>query len=71
MKKLTLVLGGGASKGYAHIGVIKVLEMAGIKPDLVVGTSMGAIVGGFYCSGLDWSQLVDLSTNFTRKRFVL
>lgn len=70
MKKLTLVLGGGACKGYAHIGVIKALEMAGIKPDLVVGTSMGAIVGGFYCSGLNWAQLIDIGINLTRGKLM-
>jgi geranylgeranyl diphosphate synthase type I len=46
MKKLALVLGGGACKGYAHIGVLQVLEECGIKPDLIIGVSMGAIIGG-------------------------
>ena len=51
MKKLALVLGGGSAKGYAHIGVLKVLEKHGIKPDLIVGTSMGALVVGIYAAG--------------------
>ncbi len=52
-KKVALVLSGGASKGFAHIGVIKVLEKNGIVPDIIVGTSMGSIVGGLYASGMD------------------
>ncbi len=64
MKKLALVLGGGAAKGYAHIGVIKVLEEHGIKPDLIVGTSMGALVGGMYASGKDIAHMEKLVSNF-------
>lgn len=45
---MALVLGGGGARGLAHIGVLKVLEKAGIKPDLIVGTSMGAVIGGMY-----------------------
>lgn len=47
-----LVLGGGAAKGFAHIGVVKALEEAGFRPDLVVGCSMGALVGAFYSDGV-------------------
>ena len=50
-KKVGLVLGGGGAKGVSHIGVLKVLEEAGIPVDYVVGTSMGAIVGGLYSIG--------------------
>ena len=64
MKKFALVLGGGAAKGYAHIGVIKVLEKHGIKPDLIVGTSMGALVGGMYASGKDVAHMEKLVGNF-------
>lgn len=64
MKKLALVLGGGAAKGYAHIGVIKVLEKHGIKPDLIVGTSMGALVGGMYAIGKDSSYMQNLVSKF-------
>jgi NTE family protein len=46
-----LVLSGGGAKGLAHIGVLRVLDSLGIRPDLVVGSSMGAIVGGMYASG--------------------
>lgn len=46
-----LVLGGGAARGWAHIGVIRALEKIGVKPDLVCGTSIGALVGAIYAAG--------------------
>ena len=46
-----LALGGGAARGFAHIGVIKSLEAQGIKPDLVVGTSAGSVIAALYASG--------------------
>ena len=52
-KKVAVVLSGGGAKGMAHIGVLKVIERAGIPVDCVVGTSMGAIVGGLYSIGYD------------------
>jgi NTE family protein len=51
--KIGLVLSGGGARGFAHIGVLKVLEEVGIKVDLITGTSMGSIVGGFYAIGYD------------------
>lgn len=65
MKKLALVLGGGAAKGYAHIGVLKVLEKNGIRPDLIVGTSMGALVGGMYAAGKSTEYMEKLVSKFT------
>lgn len=56
-KKIGLVLSGGGAKGFAHIGVLKVLEAAGIKIDYIGGTSMGAVVGGLYASGYNANQL--------------
>jgi NTE family protein len=56
-----LVLGGGAARGFAHIGVIKVLEENGIRPDIVVGTSAGAFVGAFYAAGYDSAALAALA----------
>jgi NTE family protein len=50
--KIGLALGGGAARGFAHIGVIKALEAQGIVPDIIVGTSAGAVVGALYASGL-------------------
>ncbi|MDD0812003.1 patatin-like phospholipase family protein [Curvibacter sp. RS43] len=55
--KIGLALGGGAARGFAHIGVIQVLEEAGIKPDLVVGTSAGSVVAALYASGKTGAQL--------------
>ncbi len=61
MKQFALVLGGGAAKGYAHIGFIKVLEENGLKPNLIVGTSMGALVGGVYSLGRTAKQMQELA----------
>ena len=55
-----LVLAGGGAKGLAHIGVIQVLDSAGIRPDFVVGTSIGAIVGALYASGYTGHQIDSL-----------
>ncbi|UNK59065.1 patatin-like phospholipase family protein [Pseudoxanthomonas daejeonensis] len=55
--KIGLALGGGAAKGFAHIGVIKMLEANGFKPEVVAGTSAGSVVGALYASGLDPFQL--------------
>ena len=57
LPKIGLALGGGAARGFAHIGVIQVLEEAGIKPDLVVGTSAGSLVAAIYASGKTGTQL--------------
>lgn len=55
--KIGLVLGGGGAKGAAEVGVLKVLERTGVKPDYIVGTSIGAIVGGLYAAGYSASEL--------------
>lgn len=54
---VALVLGGGGVKGFAHVGVIKVLESHGIKPNIVVGTSAGSFVGALYASGMSAFKL--------------
>lgn len=56
-----LVLGGGGLRGLAHVGVLKALEEAGIKPDLVVGTSAGAVVGAVYASGKSPDEIQKLA----------
>ncbi|MDR0973617.1 MAG: patatin-like phospholipase family protein [Prevotellaceae bacterium] len=56
-KKVAVVLSGGGAKGVAHIGALKVIEQAGIPIDYVVGTSMGAIVGGLYAIGYTPAQM--------------
>lgn len=55
--RLGLALGGGAARGFAHIGVIQELERAGIKPDLLAGTSAGSLVATLYGSGLSGKEL--------------
>ena len=56
-QKIGLVLGGGGAKGGAEVGVLKVLEEAGVKPDYIVGTSIGSIVGVLYAAGFTASEL--------------
>ncbi|MCF7886205.1 MAG: patatin-like phospholipase family protein [Candidatus Marinimicrobia bacterium] len=55
--KTALVLSGGGARGFGHIGVLKALEEADFEPDLIVGTSMGAIIGGLYASGIPIDQI--------------
>lgn len=55
--KIALVLGGGAVRGFAHIGVIKVLEAQGLSPDMIVGTSAGSVVGALYAAGYTGFEL--------------
>ncbi len=55
--KVALVLGGGAVRGFAHVGVIKTLEAHGIVPDMVVGTSAGSVVGALYAGGYSGFEL--------------
>ena len=55
--KIGLVLSGGGAKGFAHIGVIKVLEKAGVKIDYIGGTSVGSVIGALYASGYNAAQL--------------
>jgi NTE family protein len=59
--RIALVLGSGSARGFAHIGVIKALEAAKIKPDLIVGTSAGALIGAFYAAGFTGTQMEDLA----------
>ena len=59
--RVGLALGGGAARGFAHIGVIQVLEEAGIQPALVVGTSAGSLVGALYASGKGGAELARLA----------
>lgn len=66
-QKFALALGGGAARGWAHIGILRGLAEAGLEPEIVVGTSIGAIVGGHYVSGrLD--LLEQFARSLTRRR---
>lgn len=60
--KVGLVLSGGGAKGFAHVGVLKVLEEAGVRIDYIGGTSMGAIIGGLYASGYNADELDSILT---------
>ncbi|MBS4020914.1 MAG: patatin-like phospholipase family protein [Dethiobacter sp.] len=60
-KKVGLALGSGAARGFAHIGVLKTLEQAKVPIDLVVGTSMGGVVGALYCSGMSLRMMERLA----------
>lgn len=62
-KKIGFALSGGGAKGLAHIGVLKVLEEAGIYPDVITGTSMGSVVGGLYAIGYSAKELDSLATS--------
>lgn len=59
--KLALALGGGAARGFAHVGVIKTLESQGIFPDIITGTSAGAVVGALYAAGNNGFELQKLA----------
>jgi NTE family protein len=61
--RLGLALGAGSARGFAHIGVLKSLDQAGIKPDVVVGTSAGALVGAFYAAGYSPWQIETVALN--------
>ena len=68
-KRLGLVLGGGSARGYAHIGVLKVLEREGIPIDLIAGTSMGSLIGAHYACGFRPSELEEMALA-TKKRHI-
>ncbi len=59
-ERLGLVLSGGGAKGLAHIGVLKVLEEEGIRPEVITGTSMGALIGGLYACGYSAGQIEEM-----------
>lgn len=61
--KVAVVLSGGGAKGFAHVSALKVIEKAGIPIDMIVGTSMGALVGGLYASGYTTAQLDSIIAN--------
>lgn len=65
-----LALGSGGARGFAHLGVIKVLREEGIPIHLIAGSSMGALVGSFYGAGIEIDRLYKLSTAFKRKYFL-
>ena len=68
-KKLGLALGAGASRGFAHIGILQVLEENGIPVDVVTGCSMGALIGGLYVSGTNLHILEKYAAKFDMKKY--
>lgn len=68
--KIGLALGGGSARGFAHIGVLKVFEEAGIKIDYVAGTSMGALIGAFYASGMKLKMMERLVRAVGRRNWM-
>ncbi|HET7732038.1 MAG TPA: patatin-like phospholipase family protein [Usitatibacter sp.] len=69
--KLALVLGSGGPRGFAHIGVLKVLEEHGVRPDLIVGSSVGSMVGAFYAAGMSAAQLESMAHEINLVEFFL
>ena len=69
--KIGYALGGGAARGLSHIGVLKVLEEYGIYPDIIAGTSMGAVIGALYADGFNASEIEQLVSQLDWKRLVL
>ena len=67
--RIGLALGGGAARGFAHVGVIQVLEEAGIRPNLVVGTSAGSLVAAIYASGKTGAQLQQIALTMEEATF--
>lgn len=67
--KIGLALGGGAARGWAHLGVLDVLTEAGYAPDVIAGTSIGAVVGGCYAAG-KYEALSDFAISLTKRRVV-
>lgn len=67
--RIGLALGGGAARGWAHIGVIEVLVEAGFAPEIIAGTSIGAVVGGCFCAG-KLPELADFAATLTKRRVV-
>ena len=69
LPRVGLALGGGAARGFAHVGVIQVLEEAGIRPVLVVGTSAGSLVAALYASGKSGAQLQQVADTMEEAAF--
>lgn len=68
--KVALALGGGAARGIAHIGVLKVLEERGVVVEGVAGTSIGAIIGSLYCKGHNWKEIWEITRELSWKELI-
>jgi NTE family protein len=65
-----LVLGGGGMKGMAHIGVWKAIEEAGVRPDAIIGTSIGALIGACVAGGMGWRDLSEIARKLKKQDIV-
>lgn len=68
--RTVLVLGGGGMKGIAHVGVWKALEERGVRPDAIIGTSIGALIGACLSGGMGWRELTEIARGLTRDDIV-
>ncbi len=68
--KIALVLGGGGARGLAHAGVLKVLKEENIPIDIITGTSVGALIGSLYASGIDTEAIEEMALNINWKKLI-
>ncbi len=60
-RRIGLALSGGSVRGLAHLGVVKVLSEAGIRPAVIAGTSAGSLIGAMLAAGMEWSEIASLA----------
>ena len=68
-RRTVLVLGGGGMRGFCHIGIVRAIERLGLRVDEVVGTSMGAVMGGLYAAGNDSHRMEEAAAEISLKEF--
>jgi NTE family protein len=68
--KIGLALGAGGARGFAHVGVLQVLEKMGVQVDMIAGSSMGSLVGALYCSGMETHYIEQLAVNLKRRHWI-
>jgi NTE family protein len=68
--KIGLALGAGGARGFAHIGVLQVLEKIGLPIDCIAGSSMGSLVGAFYCTGMETHYMEKLAIHLKRRHWI-
>jgi NTE family protein len=68
--KIGLALGAGGARGFAHIGVLQVLEESGIPVDCIAGSSMGSLIGAFYCTGMETRYMEKLAVHLKRRHWI-
>lgn len=68
--RIGLALGAGGARGFAHVGVLQVLEKMGIEIDLIAGSSMGSLVGALYCTGMETRYIESLAVNLKRRHWI-